>query len=35
VDLPQPDGPTTAMNSPLRIEIVASASASVAPSPRP
>jgi hypothetical protein len=29
VDLPQPDGPTTAMNSPLSMLNVASASASV------
>ena len=29
VDLPQPDGPTTAMNSPLSMASVASASANV------
>ena len=34
VDLPQPDGPTTATNSPLPISMVASARASVVSLPR-
>ena len=34
VDLPQPDGPTTAMNSPLSMAKVASARASVRSLPR-